>query len=544
MGATRLIVMFGVAAGVAGALMLVTLNAGESGKALLFSDLEMSEAAAITERLDQSGIAYDLRGGGSAVFVDKRRVLDARMMLSEEGLPRSGSVGYEIFDSQDALGSTRFVQNINRVRALEGELSRTIRALDGVASARVHLALPERRLFEREEGEAKASVWIELRQDDLAGRHARAIRNLVAGAVPGLKPSRVTILDGEGRLLADGSEDSAADGLSMVMEDRRAQIEERIRLRIVDLVESAVGRGKVRAEVAAEIDMSRVTESAEIYDPNGQVVRSSETIEESSSDTDKEADGAVSVSENIPETASDNDEDAGRVAEAASNRVSEIVNYEISKTTRTQVHEIGAITRLSVAVAVDGESFIAEDGSLSYVPRSAEEMQRIQALVRTAAGFNEERGDTIEVANVRFAREPAPPMGEPVATMFAFDKNDIMRGVELLVLTVVATMIIFLVARPLLRGAVAPMGGMPALAAPGAAHGGGGQAALAAPQGAPAAEGGQALPAPAPSPVDAAVDVMKIDGQVKASSIKRMAEIVDAHPDESVSILRTWLHEG
>lgn len=536
-GAVRLILMFGVAAGVAGALMAIAMGAADAEKALVYSGLDLADAQAMTDRLDQAGVEHELRAGGTALFVAKDKALNARLMLAAEGLPRAGSVGYEIFDRQDAFGATRFLQNVNARRAAEGELARTIASIEGVKGARVHLAIPERRLFERGGDKPKASVWIDLRAGALASRHAATIRNLVASAVPDLEPARVTILDAEGRLLAGGLSEDGEAAAGVLLEDRKAALEELIRTRVVDIVESVVGPGRVRAQVSARLDMTRVTESAEIFDPDGVVARATETTEESSSDLDAEPGGAVSVSKNVPGAAAPPD-DAKR-SQAASNRTIEVVNYEVSKTTRTRVREAGAVERITVAVAVDGETKPDADGKPVYTPRSDEELARIAALVRSVIGFDEKRGDVVEVANLAFAREAPPGEATPAPSPLALDKADFMRAAELGVMLVVAIMIVFLVARPLLKGALAaaPAPGAPALAGAGA------PAALSLPQGGDGAA--PALPSPAAAAKDGdLIDIARIEGQVRASSIRKVGEVVAAHPDESVAIIRNWLHGG
>jgi flagellar M-ring protein FliF len=489
----------------------------------------------MAEQLQQAGIAYEYADGGSTIRVDAAQVDSARMLLAQEGLPTSGSVGYEIFDSQDGFGATQFVQNVNRVRALEGELARTISSLEGVSSARVHLALPERRLFDNNAETPKASIWIDLRQADLAARHARTIRNLVAGAVPGLSSSNVTILDQEGRLLArgeDGDEDSA---YSMLADERKAEIEDRLRRNVTALIESVVGRGAVQVQVTADVNFDRITESTESFDPNGQVVRSTSTVEENSNETDGARDGATSASAAIPDGSSSTD--AVGSSQAAARRTEETINYEVSRTTRTEVREAGAIRRVSVAIAVDGVTSVDDAGVETWTPRTPEEIERITALAKSAIGFDEARGDKVEIANVRFARLPVPPSATGAPSPFQFDKNDIMRGAELGVMMIVAAMIIFLVARPLLKTLPGGAGGGLALAGAGA---GGGSAGV-GPDGEPqllSLTGGQGGPLSA----EEKIDVAQIEGKVRASSVRKVAEIVDAHPEDSVAILRTWLH--
>jgi flagellar M-ring protein FliF len=271
-GPTRLFAVLGITAVAAALIFTLVLRMGGESKALLFAGVDMREAAAITQRLEQADIAYELRGDGGSIYVPRSRVLDARMMLSAEGLPSSGSIGYEIFDEPDALGQTQFQQNINRLRALEGELARTIASLDGISSARVHLVLPERQLFARQTEQPSASIVLGLRRDALSAGQVRAIRNLVASATPGLTTNRVTILDEAGRLLAAASNEGE-DALGEGVDARQAAVEERIRRTVTDIVEGVVGAGNARVQVSAEMDFSRVSETSERFDPEGRVVR-------------------------------------------------------------------------------------------------------------------------------------------------------------------------------------------------------------------------------------------------------------------------------
>lgn len=526
-GFARFAAVFGLAAGLALALAFFGMNLGGGQNALLYSGLSAADASAAVERLDQANIPYELRDGGSAIYVPRTRVDEARVRVARDGAIGFGSVGYEIFDRSDSLGATSFVQNMNAKRALEGELARTIQSLEAVQSARVHLVLPERRLFERERQQPSASVIVASR-GPLNAEQINVIRNLVASSVNGLAPTAVTLADQTGRLLAGASDETAA---AAVFDERRQAFEERLRQRIMDIVEGVAGPGAVRVQVSADLDRQSITESSEIYDPDGRVIRSRETSEDMSREQDRSRTGRVSASENLP----------GQEAEAAngapaneSSRRNDTVNYEISRTTRTQVREAGAVQRLSVAVAVDGLLEPGADGALAWSPRPAEEMQRIEALVRSAMGFNAERGDSVEVSNVRFSRLD-PMLGETAPSGFSFNRDDIMRAAEIAVMFVTAILVIFLVARPLARGAAAP--------APAAAAAGGG--AVSGPARAEALPGQESAGAlPAPEDDGRRIDIAKIDGQVKASSVKKVAGVVGQHPDESMSILRTWMHEA
>ncbi|MAI89792.1 flagellar basal-body MS-ring/collar protein FliF [Ponticaulis sp.] len=533
-GQTRIIAGLIVLAIVGGALSALFLRTGSAQQALLYSGLDLSEASQIAERLDQSNIRYELRGDGSSIFVPRDSVMDARMMLSSEGLPSRGSVGYEVFDQQDALGATSFVQNVNRLRALEGELARTITSLENVRTARVHLVMPERRLFERDSSETTASIVVDIVGRTLDGAQIRAIRNLAAGAVPGLEPDHVTLLDAQGRLLAAASSEASGNIGGMSADERRAMMEQELRQKVLDQLEPVVGMGSARVQVSADVDFNRVTRSSELFDPDGRVVRSTQLVEESSADRIRGRQEATTVEQNLPD-AQDTGED-GPTEDRESSRSEETINYEISRTTQTEIIEGGAINRLSIAVAIDNARVVttAEDGTetVTFEPRSEAELAQMAALVRSAVGFDAERGDVVEVVNIQFA-QPSLTMGTAASSGGLFDltKFDIMRGVELIALLLGGLAVIFFVLRPLVSGLLAgPQkttvrlvesggSGVPALAGPGEEN------------------------SSSSSDLEHSIDVANVSGQVKASSMRKIAEMIDQHPEESVSILRNWLNE-
>lgn len=529
-GIGRLAAILGIGAGIAAAFVALTMNFGQP-KALLYSNLDLKEAGTITQALDQAGVKYEVKGDGSSILVPRDEVASTRLMLSGKGLPTSGSVGYEIFDESNALGQTDFVQQLNQQRALEGELARTIRSLDGITFVRVHLVLPKRQLFEDEGEPPSASVTLGVGGREPDQDQVKAIQNLVAGAVPNMKPDRVTIIDQHAKTLSgEGGAEAAADG-------RKSETEQRIAKTVRALVEGVVGPGKARVNVTADLDLSRVTVQQETFDPDGQVIRSEQTVEESAKENQPDGNGTTSVSANVP-SGQGNFEDGTNAS--SSGRTESTTNYEISKTTRTEVVEPGQMKRLSVAVAVDGTTAIGQDGKPgAYTPRTAEEMQRIEQLVRTAVGYNADRGDQVTVVNVPFPTLDAGA-GEGVTAsnpLMGFDKNDIMRAVELAVLAIVAILMVFFVVRPLVKNATAPGSGG-GLQAVGQARVGGGDLVHAQ-----MADGDNLAIAGPGDAMDQKLDIARIEGQVKASSVKRVAEFVERHPEESVSIVRTWLHD-
>jgi flagellar M-ring protein FliF len=505
--------------------------------ALLYSDLDLKDSGQIAQKLDGLGIPYEIRGDGSGILVPNEQVAKLRMMMAEAGLPRGGSVGYELFDKSEGLGTSSFVQNINQVRALEGELARTIASIGSVQSARVHLVLPRREMFQRDRQEPSASIVLKLRGADRLGKgQVAAIRHLVAAAVPGLKPAQISVVDGDGNLLARGGDESSFAGANA--DEARIAYENRLARTVEQMLERTVGPGKVRAEIRADMDFDRVTTSSETYDPDGQVVRSTQTVSEQSDQSDS-GDQSVTVANNLPDAQKPSDSNSGRAKTA---RNEETINYEISKKVTSHVREAGVVRRLSVAVLVDGLWALDKDGARQWQPRSAEEMERINALVRSAIGFDEKRGDRVDVVNLRFAGgEEAGTPSDAGLALLGLDKSDLIRLAEGLVLVLVGLVVVLLVVRPFLNRLAA---GAPALAPAGVPL---------LPDGTPAIAG--VLPAPPGTALEAAdardgdpddeilIDISKVEGRVKKSSIKKIGEIVDKHPEETIAILRQWMYQ-
>jgi flagellar M-ring protein FliF len=523
-GSTRIIAMIAIAAISLAALVALTLRMGQEEKALLFSNIGIDEANEISTRLEQSKIEFKLSPDGTAVYVPRSKVLEARMMLSADGLPARGSVGYEIFDRQDALGATQFQQNINRLRALEGELARTITSIDNVESARVHLVLPERQLFERDRQQPSASIVLKVR-GALSAAQVRAVRNLVAGATPDLSPQRVTILDESGQLLAAAEEDGAAADMQGA-EDRQRAVEDRLRKTVQDIVESVVGPGAVRVQVSADMDFNRVTQNSESFDPEGRVARSTQTTEETSSAGARDG-GSTSAGRNVPDGGG---ADGAAAGGDSSNRTEETVNYEISRTTRTEVIEGGRVRKLSVAVAVDGKMGPGAEGQpAQWAARDPAEMERITALVKSAMGFDEQRGDKVEVVNVQFAKAQIAGTEAKKPGPFDLQQADIMRGAEILAALIAALALVLFVLRPMVSGLFKP--------APGAA----GPASLSGPGANPALAASAESIQRSGEDMRANVELARIKGDIRDSSLRQVQEIIEQHPEESVTILRGYL---
>jgi flagellar M-ring protein FliF len=397
---------FGAMAGVAAVLTAFFLYiAGaitEPPKTILFSGLESRDAAAVTSKLDSMAVKYDVKDGGT-ILVPADQVTKLRMALAQDNLPAAG-VGYEIFDKSDTFGTTAFVQNINKSRALEGELARSNQTIEGIESARVHLVIPERQVFSRDDQTPSASVVLKTRARLDRGQ-VGAIQHLVAAAVAGLTPARVAIVDDRGNLLAGGDEKSGPDAMAEDQDKDTSDYEETLRQRIESIVASVVGPGHVQVQVTADINYNHTQTTSESYDPDSKVIRSTQTVEQTSSDTSGNG-NAVSVANALPGQAA-----PGNADDTKSNtgRTEETTNYEISKTVKTSTVDGGDVKRLSVAVVVDGTG----GGAAAYKPRTPEEMSKIASLVKSAMGFDAARGDQVQVTNMAFARIVDPDAGTP-----------------------------------------------------------------------------------------------------------------------------------
>lgn len=521
---------------------------------LLYGGLSVSDSTSIAAKLDAANIAYRLSEDGTSVSVPQRDVAKSRMLLAQEGLPHQGSMGYEIFDQKQSFGVTSFQQNINQLRALEGELARTIGTIGSVRNARVHLVLPQRELFSRDTQPATASVFVNVRSGALGSEQIQAIQHLVAAAVPQLKSSRVAIIDQNGDLLAKGEEEDgpAANVASGVQLQQKYQ--QRAARSIEEIVGRVVGYGKVRATVTAKLNFDVVSRNSESYNPDGQVVRSTQTVSDQSTDASG-AGGAVSAETNLPGLPNASASGGGQGG-SSTNRTEEVTNYEISKTIENIVRASGEVEKQSVAVLVDGryeadtsvqKPADAKDDWVAprkYVPRTQEELTKITALVKSAIGYDESRGDTIEVVNMPFAEEEILSAPVDHNLIMGFQKSDILSIAETLALSLVAVLIILLVLRPL-----ATHFANAASRAPSGGSGGEDLAMLGGAAGQPQLTGpgisgmiGQAG-AQQPNELESMIDMSAVEGKVKASSVQKISELVTNHPNETVSVIRQWMSQ-
>lgn len=493
--------------------------------AVLYTDLELEDAKQIVSSLETANIKYKITKNGTEIMVpvdmvNKMRVDTASLAMNSKG----SNVGYEIFDNTDALGSTNFVQNVNLVRALEGELGRTIRSVDNIKSARVHIVLPKREMFSREEQAPTASVVVKTQSGKLDMKNIQSIQKLVAASVPKLDAKNVVIVDSAGNLLSNDGENKQeivnADNELMRLEQER-----KLTTKLQNLLERTVGAGNVQSQVNLEMDFDQVVTNEELYDPDSKVIRSQATITEEG--TSGNAQQPVTVAQNIP-NGDVVTNSSGTTSQNA--RMEETINYEISKVVRNKIKNNGIIKRLTVAVAVDGVYTLDDKGERIYRERTPAEMEQLNALVKSAIGYDANRGDSVEVENFKFFSETIAPKATEEVLVMGFTKDELMRIAEGLGVAIVAILVILLVIRPLVNNAFetpSSKTGNDRLLGENAEDDNLLLSNFLNDEGA-----------------DELVNMNKIDGRIKVSSLKKLNTMVEKNPDGAVNILRSWLYNS
>lgn len=558
LGAPRLAALGAVAFAMMGLLTVLALHRTSDQMVLLYGELDMREASQIADLLDRQKLTYQVGSGGTQIFVPTEQIAKDRLLLAKEGLPSGGSIGYEIFDRGDNLTASQFQQSMNQSRALEGELSRTIRSIQGVKAARVHLVMPKREPFARDRQDAQASVQLTMAGvARLDNEGTRAILNLVAAAVPGLRPQSIAVTDTRGNLLARAGEAIGPAGAAIGNDEQRHASELRIARAIEEMLERSLGQGHVSAEASVDFDYEQIHETQERYDPDGQVVRSTQNVNNTSKTSEVAA--TVSVQNNLP-----NADSGTNGAGTQEQRQEETTNYEIAKTVRTVVRDQPKIARISLAVMIDGIVSKGSDGVVGWKERPADEIDRISRLVRSAVGYDEKRGDKVDVVSLRFiagieATEEVPKGG----FLFGLDKSDMIRLGHTTIFGLLALLALLFVLRPMVnRLTLNPdLTLLPAEITEenfvtdnlnkseipnDVKH----QTMLNAHTSIPTFDrssvsrqviGGLA----GMSMLEDAslVNIVNVEGKLMASSIRKVADLIDKHPEESLSIMRAWMYQ-
>ncbi|MBS0982118.1 flagellar basal-body MS-ring/collar protein FliF [Gluconobacter cerinus] len=538
LGLPRLAALGGVGAALLVLLGVLVMHGANSTTGLLYRDLDPREAGEIVDQLAKAHIAYRLQDQGATIMVPDDEVAKARLLLAKSGLPSGGSVGYEIFDKGNSFTATQFEQTINETRALEGELERSIRLIHGVRNARVHLVLRHRELFSTNEQGAQASVLLSMEgARRLDEESIAAVVNLVSAAVPGLEAQNISLVDNRGHvLLRQGA--GSVDG-NQTAEMQRQALEQRISREVEDMLGASVGIGRVRVEATVAMNNDHVRETQESYDPDQQVLRSQQTKNDKSINTQGTAN--TTVGNNLPNA------NAGQPQNGSqSSRQEQTDNYEIGKKVRTLVQDQPRISRISVAVMVDGAVQTDVKGQHVWQPRNTQELERLTALTKTAIGFDQARGDVVTVMSMQFSDiEAAIPTPQQTFLKGILSRSNEMEAARFGIFALCLLMVLFFVVRPLLRP---PGGRLPTRQLLSEARRGG--ASLPELGGTLATEAGNptallAAPYDATVPLtesdEETVAVSGVSGRIRASSVQRVVDLVETHPAESIALMRSWL---
>ena len=584
-GAGRLLTMAGIGLGLMAFFGFIMMRANQPEMSLLYGQIEAAEGGRVIEKLKSMGIPFEVKGDGSQIYAPAGDISRLRMELAQDGMPSGGGVGYEIFDKQDILGTTNALLSINQIRALEGELGKSIRTIQGIQAARVHLVIPKRELFSENKQEPSASVMVRMKGlTNLSATQVQSIRYLVSSAVPGLLLDQVSIVDDRGNLLARGKDSKESKDSLIMQQTAQREYEQRISKSIEALLDRTLGLNKTRVEVSVDMDFDQVSSTSVQYDPEGQVVKSQTTNEEGVTAHETSGSEGVSVQAALP-AGQDNPSSSGNQNHNQTSNTEENVNYEISNTTKTYVKELGAIKRLSIAVMVDGTYKKKDDGTQEYQPRSEEEITKLKELVKTATGFKEDRGDVISLVNLKFSEIPQDAIPEEKDKPFlGLNMNKL---IELGITALVVLIGLFTVVKPIVSSLTRSsqskysanltqqMLSSVANAAPGEM-----------PIGMNVAQAQYAFKNPVPTaPVtlpptaiailqkspeeivrlskeepnnpdlqlirnsglmpkldQSTINLDRIENLAQQSSTRKIAELIDRHPEEALSIIRTWMY--
>lgn len=536
LGAKRLIALALVGVALFGTILFSSFYLTRPTYETLYVGLSRDDVNRMGMALGEAGIAFDVSSDGTSVQVPIGQAEKARMFLAEKGLPTSNNAGYELFDNMGSLGLTSFMQEITRQRALEGEIARTIQAVQGVKAARVHIVLPDKGSFRRANQKPSASVVIRT-DSNFATESAQSIRQLVAAAIPSLEASSVTVLDTTGKLLASGAD--AANGAPVMMATLERQVSARIDENIRKQLAPYLGMDHFQTSVQVELDTDRRQTNETIYNPDSQVARSVRTVRDQGNSQNSRNNDAVGVEQNIPQ-----EEVAGGAGENSSDkkdRREETTNYEINSKTISTVSDGYNVKKLAVAVVVDRSRLTPSEGKApapaNYVD---DQVNRIRQMVATASGLDTNRGDVINVTAVDFvASEDAnmQPVEAPMWQTLSKYTSGLVNGAALVIAVL---LIMFLGVRPLMREV---HGNQLALA--------NGESALAGPENMPALpnqttgdgqtgknEGfdGNMLP-------DNEDDLHDLRSRMRMPPQKRLDQMISLDEDRFANVLREWVQE-
>ncbi len=482
---------------------------------VLYSQLYQEDAASVIGYLQKEKIPYEITDSGSTILVPSDLVYETRLKLAGEGSLHGQGIGFELFD-QNKIGQTNFVQGINYQRALQGELSRTISELAEVESARVHLVLPNKSLFVEEQAPPSAAIMLKLKSGrTLAAQQVQAIVNLVSTSVEGLTPEHITLADSRGKVLYEPKADTDMTGMTSTQLEYQTAMQRGLEQRIEQLLVPIVGPGRVIARVNADLDFNRTTIRKEIFDPKSAVVRSEVKSEE-------ESKGSANVDGGTPDPnyQGENDRLASGTAQE-STRTSSTTNFDINREERQIVSQTGSIKRLSVAVLVDGKYTQQADGTTVFEPLAADQLAQIRQLTQRAVGFDDVRGDAIEVSSIAFGE---PGAAEQAPLLDVASRYFQLLGKPLLNTLVILLFLLF-VARPIVLALIRPKVEKPTVQAP--------------------EELGAAQELMALTEGMSEEDLAAVDAVKRIENAKHLAQqLVEQNMDQAVMIMRQWMTQG
>jgi len=505
----------------------------------LYSGLDRGDVATIGAALHDADIPFDVSPDGTAVAVHYGQTAQARMLLAEKGLPHSGNAGYELYDKMGSLGLTSFMQDVTRVRALEGELARTIQSMAGIKAARVHVVLPDEGSFRRARQPPSASVVI--RASTLDDSHvAGAIRHLVAAAVPGMTVDEVTVLSTEGTVLASG--DDATNGAPTKMLDLEKVIDRNVAENIRRTFTPTLGAKNLQVSVTARLNTDTKQTAETTYNPDGRVERSTRTVKETQNQQNSTSQAPASVGQNLPQNkvqASD-----GKTSTEQNDKREELNNYEVSSKTVTTSSTGYSIDRLSIAVVINRAALLSALGDKVPADQADKKLAEIEQLIGTAAGVDKARGDSVKVMAVDFidnARDlepiPSPGLVEAVLRQSGALIN------AALVLAFTGLVVVFVV-RPLLRVLSTPVQALAPDGVPMLAGGGNGDPMLPEPGMGPMEIGGSDMPRPVQIGAwnEEVSLIDDITSQPRRSPQKRLEQMIEFDEEQAAAVLKQWIH--
>lgn len=535
-GMVRVAMLAGVTLGIIVAFVWLEMQGpGRARMAVLASDLDQQSAQQLATELTNRKIPYRLEGG--QVLVPDSDMATARTLLPGNGQSGGNITGYEIFDRGNDLAVTDFDQQVKLTRALEGELARTIVSVRGITHARVHLVLPHREPFAHNRQRAGASVMLTIpRRQALTPEAIQSVVNLVAAGVPGLRPQDVTVVDSNLHLLMQAGDGNDPRAKSAMEDNIRQKTEARVAQAVELMLERSLGSGHVHAEASIRMNFDKVNETQEKFDSDGSVVRSVQNVTSNNKTTDKT--GPVSLQNNLPNA------DAGAAASGSQEgRQEETTNYEIGKTVRAIVHDQPQVERITLAVMVDGIDEVGADGKHTWKARDQAALDQIERLVKSAIGFDEKRGDRLDVVSMPFVTTQeaaeATPLVRPVKAT-----GDLLTFIQMVAFGVVGFGIIVMTARSIFTALNKEPGTLTiATGANGDISGnpvpGIGQPRAAGPLG---IEHGSGDPdRTLGEEQDDTVIMNQIQGQLRASSIRKVTHLMERHPDTTLGIIRGWI---